>query len=80
VPFYVYAYNFGNLLVLALYKQYLEEGESFKPKYKKFLSLGSSASPADITAVVGADINDPDFWRKSLKYIESLIDQLEELV
>jgi oligoendopeptidase F len=80
VPFYVYAYNFGNLLVLALYQQYLEEGESFKPKYKKFLSLGSSASPADITAVVGADINDPDFWRKSLKYIESLIDQLEELV
>jgi len=80
VPFYVYAYNFGNLLVLALYQQYLEEGDSFKPKYKKFLSLGSSASPADITAVVGADINDPDFWRKSLKYIESLIDQLEELV
>lgn len=80
VPFYVYAYNFGNLLVLALYQQYLDEGESFKPKYKEFLTLGSSASPADITAVVGADINHPDFWRKSLKYIEGLIDQLEELV
>ena len=80
VPFYVYAYNFGNLLVLALYQQYLDEGESFKPKYKEFLSMGSSASPADITNIVGADINDPDFWRKSLKYIESLIDQLEELV
>ena len=80
VPFYVYAYNFGNLLVLALYQQYLDEGASFKPKYKQFLSLGSSASPADITSVVGADINHPDFWRKSLKYIESLIDQLEALV
>ena len=80
VPFYVYAYNFGNLLVLALYQQYLDEGESFKPKYKQFLKMGSSASPADITNIVGADINDPDFWRKSLKYIESLIDQLEELV
>ncbi|MCF6237407.1 MAG: M3 family oligoendopeptidase [Candidatus Marinimicrobia bacterium] len=80
VPFYVYAYNFGNLLVLALYQQYLDEGDSFKPKYKEFLSMGSSASPADITRIVGADINHPDFWRKSLKYIESLIDQLEELV
>ncbi|MEA3286471.1 MAG: M3 family oligoendopeptidase [Candidatus Marinimicrobia bacterium] len=80
VPFYVYAYNFGNLLVLALYQQYLDEGDSFKPKYKEFLSMGSSASPADITGIVGADINHPDFWRKSLKYIESLIDQLEELV
>ncbi len=80
VPFYVYAYNFGNLLVFALYQQFLEEGESFKPKYKKFLSMGSSASPADITAVVGADINHPDFWRKSLRYIESLVDQLQALV
>ena len=80
VPFYVYAYNFGNLLVFALYQQYLEEGAAFKPKYKKFLSMGSSASPAEITALVGADINHPDFWRKSLKYIETLVDQLEALI
>lgn len=80
VPFYVYAYNFGNLLVLALYQQYLDEGEPFKSKYKQFLSMGSSASPADITRIVGADINHPDFWRKSLKYVESLIDQLEGLL
>jgi len=80
VPFYVYAYNFGNLLVLALYQQYLDEGSAFKPRYKQFLSLGSSASPADITATVNADINHPAFWRKSLKYIESLVDQLETLL
>jgi oligoendopeptidase F len=80
VPFYVYAYNFGNLLVFALYQQYLEEGDSFIPKYKDFLSRGSSASPAELTALVGADINHPDFWRKSLKYIETLVDQLEALV
>ncbi|MCF7826038.1 MAG: M3 family oligoendopeptidase [Candidatus Marinimicrobia bacterium] len=80
VPFYVYAYNFGNLLVFALYQQYLEEGASFIPKYKEFLSMGSSASPAELTAIVGADINHPDFWRKSLKYIETLVDQLEALV
>ncbi|NQV50722.1 MAG: M3 family oligoendopeptidase [Candidatus Marinimicrobia bacterium] len=80
VPFYVYAYNFGNLLVFALYQQYLEEGQSFKPKYKQFLSLGSSASPGEITAIVGADINHPEFWRKSLKYIETLVDQLEALL
>ena len=28
VPFYVYSYNFGNLLVLGLYQLYLDEGES----------------------------------------------------
>lgn len=79
-PFYVYSYNFGNLLVLALYQQYLEEGASFIPKLKEVLSLGSSASPKEITAIVGADISKPAFWRKSLKYIEGLIDELEELI
>lgn len=80
VPFYVYAYNFGNLLVLGLYQKYLEDGKAFIPRYKEFLSLGSSASPADVTATVDADIQSDDFWRKSLTYINGLIDTLEGLV
>ena len=79
-PFYVYAYNFGNLLVMALYQQFLEEGQSFIPKYKNFLAMGRSASPKDITAMVGADIANPDFWRKSLTYIETLIEKLEAVI
>jgi oligoendopeptidase F len=46
--FYVYAYAFGQLLVLALYKQYQEEGESFKPRYMEILSSGGSDAPAEI--------------------------------
>ncbi|MBT5855653.1 M3 family oligoendopeptidase [bacterium] len=80
VPFYVYAYNFGNLLVIALYQQYLEEGESFIPKLKKMLAMGSSASPKEITEAIGVDIESPEFWRKSLTYIEGMINELETLV
>jgi len=79
-PFYVYAYNFGNLLVMALYQSYLEEGAAFIPKFKELLSLGSSKSPVAITQVVGVDITDPNFWRKSLVYTEHLIDELESLI
>ena len=80
VPFYVYAYNFGNLLVMALYQQYLEEGAHFVPKFKQFLSMGSIASPKEITGLVNANISSPTFWKKSILYIESLLKQLDELV
>ncbi len=78
-PFYVYAYNFGNLLVMALYQQYSEEGQSFVPKLKQMLAAGSSMRPIEIAAIVGADITSAKFWRKSLAYIESLLMQLEEI-
>jgi oligoendopeptidase F len=80
VPFYVYAYNFANLLVLALYQQFLDEGDNFIPKFKEFLASGGSASPTELTSGLGIDINDANFWRKSVKFIESLIDQLETLI
>ncbi len=80
VPFYVYAYNFGNLLVMALYQKYLEDGKFFISKYKEFLSMGSSASPFHIAKIVGVNINSKSFWEKSLLYIEKLIFDLERLV
>ena len=77
-PFYVYSYNFGNLFVMALYQQYLEEGTAFIPKYKALLSEGSAQSPEDIMKIMGCDPKDPVFWNKSITYISSLIDRLEE--
>jgi oligoendopeptidase F len=44
-PFYVYAYSFGQLLVLSLYRQYLQEGDAFKPRYFAILEAGGSDSP-----------------------------------
>jgi oligoendopeptidase F len=79
-PFYVYAYNFGNLLVMALYQKYLEEGRRFVPKLKEMLAAGSSMAPIEICKIVGADITSESFWNKSFLYIESLVDQLESLV
>ena len=79
-PFYVHAYNFGNLLVFALYQQYLEQGESFIPKLKACLSAGGSDNPQNITKIVDADITDPKFWNKSIIYIENMINELESLI
>ena len=76
-PFYCYAYSFGQLLVLALYRRYLEEGEAFKPGYLRLLAHGGSARPAEILAEAGIDMTDPAFWRGGVKVVE---DRLAELV
>ncbi len=78
VPFYVYAYSFGQLLVLSLYRQYKEEGETFIPHYLKVLEAGGSASPVDICAAAGLDITKAEFWQGGFDVIRDLVVQLEE--
>jgi oligoendopeptidase F len=79
VPFYVYAYAFGQLLVLALYQQYKAEGDSFKPRYRKILSAGGSEAPVKILSEAGIDIRSAAFWQGGFDVITALIDQLEAL-
>lgn len=78
-PGYVYAYAFGELLVLALYEIYLREGADFPEKYITLLSSGGSKRPEDLLAPLGIDINDPSFWNIGLRAIERLIAEAEEL-
>lgn len=78
-PFYVYAYAFGQLLVLSLYRQYLEEGETFKPRYLDILSAGGSDSPARVLERAGIDIHSPDFWQGGFDVLLTSLEQLEAI-
>jgi oligoendopeptidase F len=78
-PFYVYAYTFGQLLVLSLYQQYKAEGETFKPRYIKILSAGGSQAPAQICAEAGIDIRSENFWQGGFDVVNRLVEQLEQL-
>jgi len=79
VPFYTYAYGFGQLLVLALYQQYRLEGEAFVSKYLKILSYGGSESPMKILNEAGLDITSPAFWQGGFDFIKNMIAELEKL-
>ncbi len=79
VPFYVYAYTFGQLLVLALYRQYRSEGEHFKPRYLKILAAGGSEAPERILAEAGIDIRQENFWQGGFDVLDDLVRQLEAL-
>ncbi len=79
VPFYVYAYAFGQLLVLSLYKQFKTEGESFKPKYIQLLTAGGSVAPMQVLKDAGVDVTKASFWQGGFDVLNALVDQLEKL-
>ena len=76
-PFYCYAYCFGQLLVLALYQRYKEQGAAFVPGYLKLLATGGSARPETMLAEVGVDITDADFWRGGFAVVDEMVTELE---
>ncbi len=79
-PFYCYAYAFGNLLVLALYRKYKAVGrEDFVPDYLRILSYGGSASPEHIISEAGFDMASPEFWQGGFDLLEEMLDELESL-
>jgi len=78
-PFYCYAYSFGQLLVLALYRRYQREGEAFKPAYLRLLTHGGAARPEEILSEAGIDMRDAEFWRGGFRVVEEMIEELEGL-
>jgi oligoendopeptidase F len=77
-PGYVYAYSYGQLLALSVYGRYLEEGETFVPRYIELLSAGGSRSPEELAAIAGLDLTDPGFWNRGLELVRDQLDAAEE--
>jgi len=78
-PFYCYAYSFGQLLVLSLYRRYQQEGEAFKPGYLKMLAYGGSTRPEQILNEANIDITDAAFWQGGFDVIRQMIDEVETI-
>jgi oligoendopeptidase F len=78
-PFYCYAYSFGELLVLALYQKYKQEGDAFVPKYLDLLSSGGSDAPHVLLAKLDVDVTDPGFWELGLALLGEMVADAEKL-
>ena len=78
VPFYVYAYAFGDCLVNSLYAAYQNAEEGFAEKYLEMLRAGGSKRHKELLAPFGLDASDPAFWDRGLAMIAGFIDELEE--
>ena len=78
-PFYVYAYAFGQLLVMSLYQQFKREGDAFKPRYLDILRAGGSIAPEALLEKAGIHIRQPEFWQGGYDILDNLVKQLESL-
>jgi oligoendopeptidase F len=77
VPGYVYAYAYGQLLALAVFSRYEQEGSGFVENYLRLLSAGGSASPEELGKIVGVDLLDPGFWDAGLGLVERQLEAAE---
>lgn len=78
-PGYVYAYAFGELLVLALYDSYKTQKNGFSEKYLSLLEAGGSDWPHNLVSTMGFDIKDKNFWSRGLDIFEGMVKEAEEL-
>jgi oligoendopeptidase F len=69
-PGYVYAYAYGHLLALSVYRRYEEQGDGFVSSYLDLLRAGGSRPPEELGAIVGVDLSDPGFWSSGLDLVE----------
>ncbi|MHB8481440.1 MAG: M3 family oligoendopeptidase [Nitrospiria bacterium] len=78
-PFYCYAYAFGELLVLSLYRIYLHEKPPFVSKYLKLLESGGSQSPQALLADFHIDLSQKTFWEGGLDLLNQMVKEAERL-
>jgi oligoendopeptidase F len=79
VPGYVYGYAYGQLLAFAAYARYRQLGEPFAEDYLAMLAAGGSRSPHQLAAMIGIDLNDPEFWYSGLDQIDARLREAETL-
>jgi len=76
-PGYVYAYAYGQLLALSVYRTYEERGAAFVPQYLELLRSGGSRTPDELGRIVGVDLGDPGFWDGGLAIVEQQLEVAE---
>ena len=79
LSFYNFPYAFGQLFAYGLYEIYKEKGEKFFPLYKKILSTAGQMPIRECVLQAGIDVEDINFWKKSLGLVKEKIDKFMEL-
>jgi oligoendopeptidase F len=78
-PGYVYAYAYGFLFALSIFRKYELEGDSMVEPYLELLRSGGSKPPEDLARIVGLDLADPGIWDNGIDALAAELDEAEAL-
>jgi oligoendopeptidase F len=78
-PGYVYAYSYGFLFALSIFRKYELEGDAMVEPYLDLLRSGGSKPPAELAEMVGLDLADPQIWEAGIDALAVELDEAEAL-
>ncbi len=78
-PGYVYAYSYGYLFALSIFRKYELEGEAIVEPYLDLLRSGGSKPPEDLAEMVGLDLTDRKIWDAGIDALAAELDEAEAL-
>jgi len=78
-PGYVYAYSYGFLFALSIFRKYELEGEAIVGPYLDLLRSGGSKQPEELARMVGLDLTDRKIWDAGIDALASELDEAEAL-
>jgi oligoendopeptidase F len=78
-PGYVYAYSYGFLFALSIFRKYELEGDAMVGPYLDLLRSGGSKPPAELAEMVGLDLADPKIWEAGIDALAVELDEAEAL-
>ncbi len=78
-PGYVYAYAYGFLFALAIFRRYELEGDSIVEPYFDVLRSGGSKPPEELAQMVGLDLTDERIWESGIDALAEELDEAEAL-
>ena len=73
--FYNFPYAYGMLFSKGLYAEFERIGSAFGAKYEALLAATGTNTMEAIGDLAGIDVRTSDFWRQSLKQVESKINE-----
>jgi oligoendopeptidase F len=78
-PGYVYAYAYGFLFALTIFRRYEVEGDSMVEPYFDLLRAGGSKAPEELAEMVGLDLTDAGIWASGIDALAAEVDEAEAL-